>query len=80
MPSTQEKCKDFEIQLSFCSQKANLDEKAIAPKVACTLGQRRNGGGQGLAGTRSLPKGQDLPGQTLWATGERQDGAEREGL
>lgn len=38
----------------------------MAPKVACTLGQRRNGGGQGLSGTRSLPKGQDLPGQTLW--------------
>lgn len=76
MPSTQEKHEDFEIQLPFCSQKANLDEKAMAPKVACTLDQRRNGDGQGLSGTWSLPKGQDLPGQTLWATGERRDGAE----
>lgn len=48
----------------------------MAPKVACTRDQRRNGDGQGLSGTRSLPKGQDPPGQTLWATGERRDGAE----
>lgn len=49
-------------------------------RVACTLGQRRNGGGQGLSGTRSLPKGQDLPGRTLWATGGERDGAEGEAL
>lgn len=59
MPSTSEKNKDFKTQLSFCSQKANLDEKAIVPKIACTLGQRRNRG-QGPSGTRSLPKSQDL--------------------
>lgn len=59
--------KDFEIQLSFCSQKANLDEKAMVLKAACTLGQRRNGG-QGLSGTRNLPKHQDPVEQMLWAT------------
>ena len=37
-------------------------------------------GGQGLSGARSLPKGQGLPGQTLWATGGEGGEAEGEGL
>lgn len=68
MPSTLEKRQDSEVQLSFCSQKANLDEKAMAPRSVSTRAQR---GGASLSGTPGLPIGQDLLEPILWAQGKR---------
>lgn len=67
MPSTLEKRQDSEVQLSFCSQKANLDEKAMAPRSVSTRTQR---GGASLSGTPGLPIGQDLLEPILWAQGK----------
>lgn len=79
MPSTRATHKDFEIQLSFCSQKANLDEKAMVLKVTRTPGQRRNGE-QVSQGLGVFLKARTCQDKCCGRQGESRDGVEEEGL